>query len=229
MEYNYIVKRQRNIIDTTWSPTLAYIVGLITSDGYLRRETPQIGLTSKDEEMVTTFKRLLQLQNRIGRYARGGETDKKYYYIYFKSRTFHDFLQHIGITPAKSKTIRSVLVPDAVFADFLRGLFDGDGTFWTTWDKRWPRSFVYYLGLSSASRPFIDWLKDKLTTLYGVKGYVATGKGAYTIRYVKGDTRVLYNAMYYAERLPYLSRKYHKIQTALEFDEKIKHSISTPR
>ena len=34
----------------------------------------------------------------------------------------------IGLTPAKSLTLRPLAVPDSVFADFLRGCIDGDGS-----------------------------------------------------------------------------------------------------
>ncbi len=79
-------------------------------------------------------------------------------------------------------------VPDEFFADFLRGLFDGDGTFYTYWDTRWPRSFVYKISFASASSDFIIWFKDRLTQLYRVKGYICKGDGVLNIQYTKGDS-----------------------------------------
>lgn len=65
------------------------------------------------------------------------------------------------------------------------------------------------------------WLKSRLTELYGVKGYIANGKGAYTIRYVKGDSRLLFKKMYESQPSLYLKRKYQKISEALDSDRKL--------
>lgn len=219
----------RNVIDVTWRSDLAYVIGLIASDGYLVRGTNRVGITSKDIEIIDIFKGCFGLQNRIGKRSRSNEGIKKYFYIEFKSKNFYQFLLAIGLTPAKSKTIQAVNVPDEFFADFLRGLFDGDGSFWTTWDRRWPNSFVYYFTISSASRNFLDWLQIRLTTLYGVKGYIKLGAGVYTLQYTKGDTRKLFSTIYYQSDLPHLPRKYIKMKEALDFDREIKQNAHTPR
>ena len=212
----------RNLIDTHWRPELAYAVGLITSDGWLSKDVAEIGMVSKDRELIDTFAKCLNLVRKPFPSGRGGEIAKKYWSIRFKSRQFYQFLIEIGIGPAKSKTIERVAVPDEFFADFLRGVYDGDGTFWTEWDTRWKKSFVYHLGISSASSAFTHWLKQKLTSLYNVKGYVVQGDGVLTIRYAKGDSHKLFDAMYYKDQLPLLQRKHRKIKQALDFDQQLK-------
>ena len=62
------------------------------------------------------FKEAFALQNKVGRYARGGETIKKYFYLDFSHKALYQFLLEIGLTPAKSKTIQGVNVPDLFFA-----------------------------------------------------------------------------------------------------------------
>lgn len=217
-------RKLRNVIDTTWSSNLAYAIGLIASDGCLSSSTKRISFVSKDKELVDLYRTALSITSNPYQSGRGGTTEKNYWSIAFKSRQFHDYLVLIGITPAKSKTIKKVQIPDVWFPDFLRGIFDGDGTFWTTWDRRWPNSFVYYTGLSSASLEYTKWLKKRLSALYGVNGCISPGKGAYTIRYVKGDSRKLFKIMYYRTDLLYLKRKYAKIKTALELDAKLHQS-----
>jgi len=211
-----------NIIDTKWRPELAYAVGLVASDGHLRKDNKGICFVSKDRELIDKFRESIALKKEPYRSGRGGTTKKNYWTVQFKSRNFHDFLVSIGVTPKKSKTIKAVQVPNSYFADFLRGLFDGDGTFWTTWDKRWPRSFVYYLGFSTASPSFVRWLKKRIADQFKVKGYIHNGDGVFTIRYVKGDSRKLFKAMYYRKGLLYLSRKYLKIKKAIDYDERLK-------
>jgi hypothetical protein len=219
----------QNVIDVTWRSDLAYAIGLIASDGHLSKDLHRIGMHSKDLEMINLFKKALQVKNKIGRNARGGEKEKKYFYTSFKSKQFYSFLQNIGITPVKSKTIQSVEIPNEFFADFVRGFFDGDGTFWTHWDKRWPNSYVYHVAFYSASKPFIEWLQNKMQILYQVKGLIKKGAGVYEIRYAKGDSRKIFQKMYYKDDLLFLSRKYSKMKGVLDFDAHLKHSIRTPR
>ncbi len=203
--------------ELTWTENIAYAIGLITSDGYLAARHC-IRLGSKDLEQIENFKIALSLKNRIGKNARGGETEKKYFYVAFKNKSFYNFLLKIGLTPAKSRTIREVLVPNNVFPDFLRGLFDGDGTFYTFQDKRWPNSFGFKLSFASASPDFILWLKNRLSDLYNVKGYLHKGAGVINLEYTKSDTRILNNIMYYNHELLSLTRKYLKVKTALDKD-----------
>src|SRR5439155_1263158 len=48
--------------------------------------------------------------------------------VQWGNRRFYDWLVGIGLTPAKSLTLRPLAIPDAVFADFVRGCIDGDGS-----------------------------------------------------------------------------------------------------
>ena len=105
------------------------------------------------------------------------------------------------------------------FPDFLRGLFDGDGSFYTFWDTRWPNSFGYQVSFASASIDFLAWLQTKLSKYYGTRGFIRKGDGVFVLRYVKGDSRKIFKVMYYdISKILYLRRKYHKIDTALRFD-----------
>lgn len=208
-------------IKIEWSSDFAYAIGLITSDGWLCKGIPQIGFTSKDLEMMENFRKALGLKNVIGKHARGGETEKRYYAISFKSRKYYDFLLTIGLSPAKSKIIKAVDVPEEFFPDFLRGLFDGDGTFYSFMDVRWPNSFVFKTSFASASPDFIFWLKEKLTKLYGVTGYIHKGAGVFNLEYTKRDTKKLFKVMYGGHNILFLKRKYDKIKAAFEYDAKL--------
>lgn len=54
--------RQREIV---WTPELAYAVGLITTDGSLSSDGRHIDFTSNDKELINTFKKCLNLKNKI--------------------------------------------------------------------------------------------------------------------------------------------------------------------
>lgn len=205
-----------------WSPAFAYAIGLIASDGNLHSDGRHLSFKSAEEELIRKFGVALNLHNKVTKSARGGERVKKYFNLFFGDIIFYKFLNDIGLTKAKSKTIKAVEVPELYFADFLRGLFDGDGTFYTSWDKRWPSSFIFQIAFASASIDFITWLKFKLIHLCGVKGVICKGDGVFNLRYMKGDTRKLYTVMYYKENLLYLNRKYNKIRDAFEKDDILK-------
>jgi hypothetical protein len=116
--------------------------------------------------------------------------------------------------------LKSVDIPDRYFPDFFRGLYDGDGTFYVFQDMRWPNSFSFKLSTASASLDFLLWLKAVLTRYYGVKGYLHKGDGVWNLEYVKGDTKKLSTIMYYSKNILFLNRKYRKIKTAIEEDER---------
>ena len=210
-------------IKIEWSSNFAYAIGLLASDGYLLSDGRHIGIKSKDLELVEDFKKALGLNNKVGKGVRGGEKVRKYYYDHFGDKSFYGFLNSIGLTSAKSRTIKKVDVPKIFFRDFVRGLFDGDGTFYSSWDKRWPNSFIFQIAFCSASLDFMLWLKSNLTKFYSVKGFIREGDRVYNLRYVKGDTKKLFCEMYYKNGLLFLSRKYIKINNALKKDAGLAH------
>lgn len=198
-----------------WSPEFAYAIGVLSSDGCLSSDGRHISLKSADLDFVQTFKKILCLENKIST-PRGRV--RTHYQIIFGDKVFYQFLLGIGLSPAKSKTIKAVEIPNIYFPDFLRGLFDGDGTFYSFWDKRWPSSLVFQIAFASASRTFIAWLKQRLTELYGVRGFIKQGDGVQNLGYFKNDSRKLIQIMYYREGLPCLNRKLQKIGACLQKD-----------
>jgi hypothetical protein len=104
-----------------WSPGLAYVVGLLTTDGSLSIDKRHIILISKDIQLLKTFRKILKLKNKIT-LKRSGYTGKKNcYHLQFGNVVFYHWLLGIGLTPNKSKTLSKLKVPDKYFFDFLRG------------------------------------------------------------------------------------------------------------
>ncbi len=208
-------------IKINWNPNFAYAIGLITSDGCLSKDGRHISFVSKDQQQTKNFKEALGLDNKIIMSGRGSASQKQYYQVRFGDKNFYSFLCSIGLSPRKSKIIGSLAIPDNCFADFVRGEFDGDGSFYSTFDRRWPNSFTFYITFASASLNFIKWLQFNLNRLYGVKGIIWKGKGVYQIRYVKRDTIRLFEIMY-SEKSLYLKRKYDRIKQALDLNKELK-------
>ena len=141
-----------------WSPNFAYAIGLLATDGNLSSKGRQFDFTSNDLEQIKNFKTCLGLQNKIGQKISGSSGNKSFR-IQFGDVLFYQFLLSIGIMPNKSKIIGEVMIPDEFFFDFLRGHFDGDGTFYSYWDPRWRSSFMFYTVFISASKNHIAWLQ----------------------------------------------------------------------
>ena len=204
--------RRQSKVCIEWSPAFSYAIGLIASDGNFTKDGRIINFTSKDEELVDTFKRCLNVENKIGRKARGGEAEKKYFVIQIGDRNFHDYLGSIGLTPAKSRTIGPLKIPDNVFADFLRGCIDGDGTIGTFNHPETKRPQVR-LRLASASRPFLDWVHAKVKVLFSIQGGWITatsgrsGKVCFYLCFGKTDSIHLLKFLYYDDVQFFLSRK----------------------
>lgn len=64
-------------IKIEWTQNFAYAIGLITTDGNLSKDGCHIDFTSKDKELVETFRKCLGINNKIGLKSRGGEKEKK--------------------------------------------------------------------------------------------------------------------------------------------------------
>ena len=209
--------KPQNKVKIEWSPNFAYAIGLLTTDGNLSKDERHINFTSKDYELIKKFKKCLGLQNKIYKKSRDKEKVKRYYFVQFGDVNFYKFLLNIGLTPAKSKTLGELNILNKYFFDFLRGCFDGDGCFYSYWDKRWSSSFMFYTVFSSASKKHLDWLRDKMYKRLGVKGCISKSpkKSTLQLKYAKKESLKILNEIYQSKKYFYLSRKKLKIDKAL--------------
>ncbi len=204
-----------------WSHNIAYAVGLVTTDGSLSKDGRHIILVSKDIEQIKTFKNCLGLKNKIG--IRGGSFNKDgiYYHIQPSKANLYRWLENIGLSPNKTKTISNLDVPRKYFFDFLRGHIDGDGCFYSFWDKRWKNSFMFYTVFMAHRKEHIEWLRDELEKLLGIKGSIGKTRSIWQLKYAKKESRMLIPKMYYKKKLPCLKRKREKIENILKIDKKV--------
>ena len=195
----------------------------MASDGNLSKDGRHMVFVSKDYQLIETFKKCLSLKCKVSLKKSGFAPDKRYYFVQFGDVRLYKFFLSIGITPAKSKTIGALKIPNKHFFDFLRGSFDGDGSFYSYWDKRWASSFLFYLSFMSASLDHILWLRRKIKKLAGPNGHAGTqmyGSRAYQLKYAKTEARIIINKIYHSAHIPKLERKYKKVYSALKIDNK---------
>ena len=197
-----------------WSPKLAYAVGLITTDGSLSIDGRHIDFTSKDVQLLQTFKKCLNLKNKIGSKT-DGKSNKKYYRVQFGNINFYKWLLKIGLMPCKTKIVGRLNIPNKYFFDFLRGHFDGDGSFYSYWDKRWVSSFMFYTSFHSASYSHIKWIRGKLKRFLNIWGSISfENNSVWRLKYAKKESEKIFPRMYYSSEIPFLKRKYLKIKKA---------------
>ncbi|MDP3999686.1 MAG: hypothetical protein Q8P76_03810 [bacterium] len=212
--------KPQNKVKIKWSPEFAYAIGLLTTDGNLSPDGRHMDLTSKDKEQLINIRRCLGIKNKIGLKKSG--LGKKSLHVQFGDVIFYKFLLSIGLTAKKSKTLGIIDVPDQYFFDFLRGHFDGDGTFYSYFDPRWKSSFMFYTELISASKKHIDWLRREISKRLNINGHItkSINNSAYQLKYAKTESLKLLPKMYYDTEVVCLSRKRVKIEKALRIINK---------
>ncbi len=200
-----------------WSPEFSYAIGLIATDGSLSSDKRHISFTSKDLELINKFQKSLGTNNNIGKKSSGSQKLKKYYFVHIGDVLFYKFLLTIGLMPRKTKIIGNIDIPNEYFFDFLRGHLDGDGTFYSYWDKRWKSSFMFYTVFVSASKNHIEWLQNMIFNFLRIKGHITKSKNrsCYQLKYAKKDSLKLLQKIYYSNNVVCLKRKRLKIQKAL--------------
>jgi len=145
----------------SWSHDLAYLVGMIASDGCMLPPWA-VQVSNTDFEYMQNavdiiHERVNPKRIVIHKEVRG---DKCYYTIKANLRRLYMFLQRVGLTPRKSLTMPALDIPDKYFPDFLRGEVDGDGCISKT-NK--------HIEISSGSREFLHWLFSKIKANVGIK------------------------------------------------------------
>lgn len=211
-----IPKAKKNI----WSPEFAYAVGLLATDGSLSKDGRHIDFTSVDREQVENLLRCLGRINKIG--VKRSGAGKVCFRTQIGDVHLYSFLSDIGIKPNKTKTIKKLVIPRKYFFDFLRGHFDGDGTFYSYYDPRWKSSFMFYTAFVSASKSHVLWLRAENRKLLGVQGHITKGVGSlvYQLKYAKAESLRLLPKMYYDNGVVCLGRKRTKVFHVLESAKK---------
>jgi hypothetical protein len=210
-------RRTSRPVDTTWSPTLAYAVGLIATDGGIIRGRT-VSFPSADRELVELLLRCLSKHNSISRIRTkiGGVV----YRTQIGDVAFCRWLQSIGISARKSLTIAGLDVPDELLIPLVRGLLDGDGSIINKLARadtkgrsgyRWEYLRTQFV---SASRRHIEWLRSRILEVLKLDGYISLARGRdgrhdmYTLRFGKRDSLLLLPLLYADSNAPRLTRKW---------------------
>ena len=198
-----------------WSKNLAYLVGLMTTDGNLSQDGRHLSFVSKDLEQVENVIIILKLKNKICVKNSSFKNNGKYYYVQFGDVEFYKFLNSVGLFPNKSKNLGALLIPETYIRDFLRGHLDGDGYTYSYWDKRWKNSFMFYTVFVSGSKKHVIWLRETILRLYKLEGKIKRNRSVYVLVFSKIASIKLMKVIYYGKNLICMKRKKFKISKAL--------------
>ena len=100
-----------------WTADLAYVVGLIATDGNLSRKPGRMSIMSNDTDLLDLVRRRLDL--RVAIMPHRGGYGHRCHRIVWSDWRFFGWLVTIGLTPAKSLTLGPLAVPDEYFPDFI--------------------------------------------------------------------------------------------------------------
>lgn len=204
-------RHRESKVEIKWSDDFAYSVGLITTDGNLSPDGRHISFSTKDFDLVNTYRDCLKIDNKIGVKARGGSSVKDCFVVQFGDKNFYEFLLSVGLEPAKSKSLRKVKIPKDFFAGFLRGCIDGDGSITVT-KHPGSRHLQLRVRLCAYNQLFLEWVKKELSIRVTVNGgwiYSSPKDNLHSLTYARADSikilRYLYGRL---NDRPRLERKY---------------------
>jgi hypothetical protein len=144
----------------SWTPEMAYVLGFIYADGNLfegRNRNPnaktsatdsRISIAQKDPEILEKIKVLMSCDKKL---YKTKNTPKGYIYrLDLNGEEIFEDVVKLGLTPAKSLTVRFPEMPQDCVRHFIRGCWDGDGSVYIEWPKRVFASYV------SGSQEFLE-------------------------------------------------------------------------
>jgi len=201
---NLIYHVNHNYFSSITTREQAYWLGWIWSDGYVRQqgESYQIELElHKDEvNILEQFKVAVETDSPI-RFRRDSAR------LCIISRQMFQDLGECGIIPQKSKLATQPNIEVIFVADFIRGVFDGDG-----YISKNKQSQVVIIGTEA----FCSWLQSVAQRAIGARGTIALKKNTTFWWMLSGRNNLsafaqwIYAPFQSGERIICLERKYQR-------------------
>lgn len=100
-----------------------YLLGAFISDGNLDSKCNRISIISKDYQWINDIKNIISSDSLIYKV-----NNVEAYTFRFSDLKIYNWLIKNQCTPKKSLIVKFPIIPDQYLADFIRGVFDGDGS-----------------------------------------------------------------------------------------------------
>jgi len=181
------------------SPEAAWLVGLISADGYILKNRHAVSFHMADDHLLKQVKDISDFEGNIHK------TKENTCRMDIFSEQWVRNLRFLGIRNKKSLTLELPHIDPHVFPDFVRGYFDGDGSFWN--QKNPLRTNKTLRSQIIGSVPFVTQLSRELEQWGFPKRTVHPAGNAGKIQYAHYDSVKLGELMYYQNQGPRHERK----------------------
>ncbi len=118
---------------SNWSQGMAWVLGLLFADGNMEKSNPVFWLSQRSPDGLRKVLNLMRSSHMIAvkekKSYKGVISGKIYSFKVWNKKLYHDLLS-LGLTPAKSTEMKFPDVPPKYMNHFIRGLYDGDGSFY---------------------------------------------------------------------------------------------------
>jgi DNA-binding transcriptional regulator WhiA len=150
----------------TWSPEMAYVLGLILTDGCVSGNS--VTISQKERDILDKVSTALKSTYPIKRVKNG---NSYLHNLTISRKEIVEDLSTLGITEKKSLTVEFPPVPNAYLHHFIRGVIDGDG---------WVQDRGYVMNVTSAS-PLFAYHLHEVFNLCKFNGRVKKESGVYRV------------------------------------------------
>jgi intein-encoded DNA endonuclease-like protein len=203
---------------SSWSPEMAYVLGLMMTDGCISKTkngSYRISLCLNDGDLLRNVVKTMGSDHTVteSKYQKGMNV-----FIFGREKIAQDLLR-LGMKPRKSLNLEFPNIPWEYLRDFIRGVFDGDGSvFYTKKSQISPLRCKFYSG----SGRFILGLKKSLESLGMPDKRIYCEKknrknNYYYIRYSHKDSLKLFKIMYEGMKGDmFLVRKFNKFKVVID-------------
>lgn len=214
-----------------WSHNMAYIVGFIVADGTIKRHQMfSITLQAQDKYLLEQIANELSVSENKGivkdviSHIKGIDKDYQSTQLQIHNKIMVQDLEKIGIMSNKSLIISEIKgLPTNYIPDFIRGMFDGDGSISLNTVQTETKSKQIYLRwrLTSGSKKMLEFVQSQLK-LIGMpyKNFYCINrknkKPIYTLEYAGKQALQIFEMMYKDNPELFLKRKKEKFDTYKE-------------
>lgn len=205
-------KIDEKFFDKINSEGKAYLLGLIFSDGSLTSKKYYINITSKDKELIRLCRGLLQTDRPIYHYH-------GCFSLTIGNQHLHGSLKRQGVLERKSwKEYGLPSLSESLMRHFLRGIFDGDGSFYISNHGKWKYLCASF---SCGSQQFLKEVKEWLEK-HGVKSHTIrfdkkpNNKGCWQLKIARKDAVKKFTNCLYRNNHYFLNRKYKIVKSFYE-------------
>ena len=196
------------------SEELAYLLGLIASDGNIHstENRIEIELQESDSELLEKIRKIIDLERPIKYYeCTNGYKKSK---LYFYSKEIKDKLAEYNLVPQKTYSDKfdfPYKLNKKYWIDYIRGLFDGDGSI------KKGNSITFQIDSSKLS--LLENIKQFLLENYNIDSSISSERKTNIILYRlyiygKEKNNKLYNILYKDKKI-FLERKKEKFEKLL--------------